>query len=77
MIEPATETPKPFDAVGFIMDVEGGTLESAAQYVDGMAEMIRSGTAWHLQGSWQRAAASMIERGYISQDGTVLRYPEE
>ena len=68
---------RPFDSLDFIIAVEDGTLESATQYVNGMAEMIRSGLAWNLQGSWGRAAASMIERGYISQDGNVLRYPEE
>lgn len=77
MIQKAAEIASPFDSLAFIMAVEGGTLESAEQYVDGMAEMIRSGLAWSLQGSWQRAAASMIERGYVSQDGNVLRYPEE
>lgn len=59
----------------FIMAAESGELE-AEEYLDGLAEMIKDGTVWQLQGSWQRAAYYAVEMGFISPEGDVLRYPE-
>lgn len=64
------------DALGFIMAAESGDIDSAEGYIDGMATLIKSGTVWGLQGSWQRAAANVIEQGYVSPEGEVLAYPE-
>lgn len=62
----------------FIMACESGEMDdiSPEQYIDCMAEMIRTRLAFNLQGSWGRAAAALIENGYIDQDGNVLNYPE-
>lgn len=66
------------DTLTFIMAVEGdGEDLTTESYIDGMANMIKIGTVWHLQGSWQRAACAMIEQGYIDPQGNVLCYPEE
>lgn len=54
---------KPFDAVGFIMDYESGNLESGQDMIDGFQELINSGLAWQLQGSYGRTARSLIEQG--------------
>lgn len=59
------------------MAAESGEIETAEEYIDGMAAMIESGVVWHLQGSWQRAAISVIEAGYVDREGNVLGYPEE
>jgi hypothetical protein len=54
----------PFDAVGFIMSMEGcGGELSAEEIVDGYQHLIDSGMIFSLQGSWQRAAQAMIDAG--------------
>lgn len=35
--------------------------------------LVKTGLAWQLQGSYGRAAARLIEQGYLGRDGTVLR----
>ncbi len=35
------------------------------------AELIRTGAAWSLKGSYGRTAAALINGGYITADGTV------
>jgi hypothetical protein len=65
------------NALDFIMAVETDPASlSTEEFVDGMAELVRNGTVYHLQGSWQRAAFSLIEQGYIARAGAVLHYPE-
>lgn len=65
------------DTLEFIMTVESD-LDSLTveEYVDGMAEMVKSNVVFNLQGSWQRAAIHLIEAGIIDQYGDVLQYPE-
>jgi SNF family Na+-dependent transporter len=62
------------DIVSFIIDWENGTA-SAKDTVDFFARMVKDGTAWKLQGCYGRMAAHLIENGYISTSGEVLRYP--
>jgi hypothetical protein len=50
---------------------------SAEEWVDGVAELVKSGVIVHLQGSWQRCAAKLIELGYIDAQGNVLGYPDD
>lgn len=64
-------------ALDFIIAVETDLASlSTEEFMDGMAELIRTGTVFHLQGSWQRAAFSLIDQGFIDRDGAVLHYPE-
>lgn len=51
-----------FDLVGFIMAAEEGSL-TAEEYYAGLQQMIDSGVAYSLQGSWGRAADAAIKAG--------------
>jgi hypothetical protein len=53
---------KKFDVVSFIMDLEEGVLEEQ-QVIEGFQELIDSGVINSLQGSYQRAAYSLIDAG--------------
>lgn len=59
-----------------IIALENGEL-SNEQAVDVLAELIGDGTAWRLQGWYGRMAKGLIEEGYVSPSGEVLRYPGE
>lgn len=37
------------------------------------SELIKSGMAWSLQGSYGRQAAAFIEAGYITDKGKILK----
>jgi len=63
---------KKLDLVGLIMAYEDGTLE-AEKTLELFAELIKSGSAWTLQGSYGRMAESLIQQGYISKSGEVLK----
>lgn len=64
------------DLVDLIIDFEAGELDDA-KTLELFAELVRTGRAWTLQGSYGRAAASLIESGYLSQDGTILKQADE
>ena len=63
------------DTVNKIMQFESGTME-VNDTVDFFAELVKSGMAWTLQGSYGRGAKSLIDQGFISESGEVLTYPE-
>ena len=58
--------PEVFDTVGFIMAYEDGALDHSA-VVEGFQQLIDSGVVWSLQGSYGRAAASLIQQGLCTQ----------
>ena len=49
--------------------VEAGTLQL-------FAELIESGMAWTLQGSYGRTARALIDAEYISEDGKHIFYQD-
>lgn len=51
------------DTLDFIMRYEAGELESEQELIDGFQQLIDSGVAWRLQGSYGRMAALLIEQG--------------
>jgi len=55
-----------------IMAYESGELE-AGDTLKLFADLVRSGKAWSLQGSYGRVASDLIERGYISKEGKILK----
>lgn len=64
------------DLLTFIMAVEDDPRSlTIEEYVDGMAEMVRTNVWRNLQGSWQRAAYALMEGGIIDTEGNVLEYP--
>jgi hypothetical protein len=65
----------PFNAVSGIMDYEDGQMNNE-EMVEFFAKLVKTGMAWSLQGSYGRTAVHLIEGGYISKDGDVLKYPE-
>lgn len=58
------------DIVDKIMAYESGELDTR-QEVELMAELIKSGTAYKLQGSYGRAATGLIKAGIISDTGEI------
>ena len=60
------------DPLRFIIAAEEAPeLMTVDEYVAGMAGLIRTGIVWQLQGSWQRAAQSMIDTGVLDMQGNV------
>lgn len=58
----ATATSSPFNSVNFLQEYEDGHL-SDAQVIAGFQELINSGLAWKLQGSYGRMAQRLIDDG--------------
>ena len=63
---------KKLDLVDLIMDYESGELE-AEKTLELFGELIRTGQAWQLQGIYGRQATALIEAGYISKSGEILK----
>jgi hypothetical protein len=59
-----------------IIAYESGEL-SDNDTIDFFGELITSGLAWQLQGSYGRMASSLIKAGYIDRAGKVLRHVED
>ena len=60
------------DVVGLIIEYESGLL-SDKQILNLFACLIRSGTVWSLQGHYGRTASALIQDGWISQTGKILK----
>ena len=59
------------DLVNKIMAFESGEL-GPEEALHLFADLIKTGLAWQLQGTYGRAAADLIARGLISRDGEIL-----
>ena len=60
------------DIVTNINAYESGMMNDK-QTLEFFADLIKTGTVWHLQGSYHRAAHAFIDNGYIKTDGTILK----
>ena len=54
-----------------IMSYEGGDATDE-ETLELFSRLIRTGQAWTLQGFYGRAAAQLIEQGWISPEGEVM-----
>ena len=61
-----------FDEVGYIIAYEQGELRGQ-EVLRLFSHLIKTGSAWSLQGSYGRMAGSLIDRGYISAKGKILK----
>jgi hypothetical protein len=61
---------KSFDLVGSIMAYESGELNNEG-ILELFAELIKSGQAWSLQGSYGRTAQALIDKGLINREGVI------
>jgi len=52
------------DTVSFLMEYENGEL-SREEIVEGFQELVNSGLAWRLQGSYGRMAQRFIDSGEV------------
>lgn len=59
------------DLVDRIMRYEQGDM-SDDETLSFFGELVRSGLAWQLQGSYGRMAVALIKAGKLSQSGEVL-----
>ena len=67
---------KKFDLVGYIMDYEAGSLRGD-KVLELFANLIKSGKAWSLRGSYGRMASNLIDRGYLNAQGDILKTATE
>lgn len=63
------------DQVSLLMEYEEGSL-GANSTLDLFASLAKSGMAWSLQGHYGRTAQALIDDGWISKEGKVVKYPE-
>ncbi len=64
------------DTVSKIMDYENGEM-SKSETIAFFADLIKTGLAWQLQGSYERQANFFIDRGYISPAGQILKEEDD
>ena len=61
----------PMPDVEQIIAFEAGELDND-ETLELFADLVRTGMAWQLQGSYGRTAAALIDGGFISPEGQVL-----
>ena len=64
------------DIVDQIMAYEAGELDGT-RIVHLFSDLIQSGQAWTLQGSYGRTARALIQEGYLDERGNILRRPTD
>lgn len=60
------------DLLQRIIDFEQGEMESEDEVLDFFQDLINTGMAWRLQGSYGRMAASLIDQGLLSDGPKTL-----
>ena len=60
------------DLVDQIMEYESGML-SDPETLEMFSEMVKSGTAWSLQGHYGKTASALIEDGWLNREGDILK----
>lgn len=57
--------------IDMLIDFENGQL-SEVDTIKLFSKLIKTGTIWHLQGSYQRNAYDMVEAGWMNLEGKIL-----
>jgi len=70
------EKVKFYDFTGNIIAYESGELKDNDILVL-FSELVKNGMAWSLQGCYGRTARALIESGYISNSGEILKEFDE
>lgn len=60
------------DEKNYITAYEAGTLRGN-KVIELFSELLVSGKIWDLQGSYKKMAHSLIERGYLADNGEILK----
>jgi hypothetical protein len=63
---------KKFNEVDYIIAYEQGELRGQ-EVLKLFSHLIKTGRAWTLQGSYGRMAQNLIDRGYLSIKGKILK----
>ena len=66
------ETTKTFNLPDSIIAYEQGEIDPDG-FLELFSHLIKTGTAWSLQGCYGRTAAALISSGVISQSGEILQ----
>jgi hypothetical protein len=61
-----------FNELNNIMAYEAGELRGD-KVLELFSHLIKTGKAWALQGSYGRMAQNLIDRGYLSAKGEILK----
>jgi len=61
-----------FNEVDYIIAYEQGELRGD-KVIELFSHLIKTGRAWSLQGAYGRMAGALIDRGYISKQGKILK----
>lgn len=64
------------DIVDKIMKWEDGRMTDT-EIIEFFAELVKTGQAWRLQGSYGRMAQRLIDAGYIDKNGLILKYRQK
>lgn len=62
------------DLVSQIMSFESGELDDK-ETLELFSGLVKSGQAWSLQGCYGRSAQQLIQSGYLSKKGKILKFP--
>jgi len=61
-----------FNEVDYIISYEAGELRGD-KVLKLFSHLIKTGRAWSLQGAYGRMAVNLIDRGYLSKQGKILK----
>jgi hypothetical protein len=60
------------DEKNYITSYKAGTLRGN-KVIELFSELIKNGEAWSFENSYKKMALSLIERGYLTDNGKILK----
>jgi len=67
---------KKYNEVDYIISYEAGELRGD-KVLELFSHLVKTGRAWSLQGCYGRMAGALIDRGYLSAKGEILKAVED